>query len=185
MSPCPRAECVNSARSVRRAGSGNGVMDRLLGHRQTERAGNRQAYVLGQPRHFSTLLTTPESIFSARVRAPTDGFAKGFGRQVLVNPLVGAQTRAKKGFSGGMRRRERRLSLHGARAAARAAYLRRPPGKSFFDRGCAYVRRCFKVSGEFASRFVPPLHRYPALFSCRNPSWPFPPPRLRRVTLAR
>ena len=55
---------------------------------------------------------TLEKTFFARVRAPTDGFAEGFGRQVLVNPLVGAQTRAKKGFSAGMRRRERRLSLH-------------------------------------------------------------------------
>ena len=30
------------------------------------------------------------------------------------------------------------MSLHGARAAARAAYLRRPPERSFFDRVCAH-----------------------------------------------
>ena len=37
----------------------------------------------------------------------------------FVNPQVGAQTRAKKCFSAGMRCREQRLSLHGARAAAK------------------------------------------------------------------
>jgi len=51
---CPSAGCGRSARPVRRAGCGNGVMFRLLRHRQTKGAATDRLY-LRPPRHISTL----------------------------------------------------------------------------------------------------------------------------------
>jgi len=51
---CPRAGCGKSACPVRWAGCGNGATARLLGHRQTKRAGTDKPDLL-PPRHISTL----------------------------------------------------------------------------------------------------------------------------------
>jgi hypothetical protein len=63
----------------------------------------------------------------------------------------------------GLRRRERRQRLQGARAAARAPYLRRPPEKYFFDRVCAHVSR----SSTHTHKFLETLHPPPSLLRQR------------------
>jgi len=55
MLSCPRAGCGRSARPARWAGCGNGVMVRLLGHRQTKGAATDKPG-LPPPRHIPTLL---------------------------------------------------------------------------------------------------------------------------------
>jgi len=65
---CPSAGCGRSARPVRRAGCGNGVMVRLLRHRQTKGAATDRLH-LRPPRHISTL---PKSVIPLFVRSADD-----------------------------------------------------------------------------------------------------------------